>query len=77
MALALINNTLYALVPVETQAGWLELADICKIDLNKLEAEIREINSTCKIFRISAVNQDTLTGWNKWLDEQVGEYKKN
>ncbi|HIJ95546.1 MAG TPA: hypothetical protein HPP94_07395 [Desulfuromonadales bacterium] len=39
MALALINNTLYALVPVETQAGWLELADICKAYLSGPEHE--------------------------------------
>ncbi len=55
----------------------IELAQICKIDLDKLEAEIREINPMCKIFRISAVNPDSLMEWNTWLDKQVGEYKKN
>ncbi|MEI6093135.1 MAG: hydrogenase nickel incorporation protein HypB [bacterium] len=55
----------------------IELAKVCKIDLDKLEAEIREINPKCKIFRISAIKPKTLTDWNKWLDEQIGEYKKN
>jgi hypothetical protein len=30
LTLALIDNPLYALVPVDSLAGWLELADICK-----------------------------------------------
>ncbi|MDD2898394.1 MAG: hypothetical protein PHI31_06740, partial [Desulfuromonadaceae bacterium] len=34
MTLVLINNPSYALVSVETQAGWLELADICKAYLS-------------------------------------------
>ncbi|MCX6111703.1 MAG: hydrogenase nickel incorporation protein HypB [Proteobacteria bacterium] len=55
----------------------IELADICKINLNKLETEIREINPKCKIFRISAVNPDSLIEWDTWLDEQIGEYKKS
>jgi hydrogenase nickel incorporation protein HypB len=54
-----------------------DLADVCKIDLDKLEAEIREINPKCVVFRISASDPRTLVEWNAWLDGQIGEYKKN
>ncbi|MEI6079676.1 MAG: hydrogenase nickel incorporation protein HypB [bacterium] len=54
-----------------------DLASVCKIDLDKLEAEIKEINPKAKIFRISATEPKTLTKWNTWLDEQIGEYKKS
>jgi hydrogenase nickel incorporation protein HypB len=54
-----------------------DLADVCKIDLDKLESEIRDINPKCRIFRICATDPRTLVEWNAWLDGQIGEYKKN
>ena len=54
-----------------------ELADLCNVDLDSVEEEIREINPVCKIFKISAINPETLCNWNEWLDEEIRKISQN
>lgn len=51
-----------------------DLADLCRIDLDSVEAEIKSINNKCKIFRISAVDKETLKPWAEYIMELA---KKN
>ena len=44
-----------------------ELAEICRIDLDSVEKEIREINPRAEVFRISALDEKTLEPWIQWL----------
>jgi len=55
----------------------IDLAVACKINLNAVEAEVKEINPGCRIFKLSAVDQKSLSEWNDWLDVKIGEVKKN
>lgn len=45
----------------------IELADICRINLETVEAEIREINEEAEVMRITALDESTLEPWIRWL----------
>ena len=45
----------------------IELAEICRIDLDLVENEIREINPGAEVFRICALEEKTLKEWIQWL----------
>jgi len=46
----------------------IELADICRIDLDLVENEIRDINPGAEVFRISALDEKSLKPWINWLN---------
>ena len=52
-----------------------DLADACNIDLDSLENEVREVNKTCKIFRMSATIPSTIVEWNEWLIDKIKRFK--
>ena len=49
----------------------IDLADICKINIDALEAEIREINPAAKIFKVNATDPNSLNEWNNYLNEKI------
>jgi len=55
----------------------IDLAEICEIDLDAVEAEIREINPTCKVFRIAAKKPESLKNWLGWLDETISKSRQS
>jgi len=52
-----------------------DLAEACAIDLDALEQEVREVNPTCKIFKISATKKESLHRWNDWLISEIKKYR--
>lgn len=44
-----------------------DLADICCINLDVIEKEIHEINPGAEVFRICALEKETLKDWIQWL----------
>lgn len=48
-----------------------ELADLCRINLDSVEKEIRDINPEAQIFRISALDKSTLPPWIEWLKNGI------
>ena len=49
-----------------------ELAELCNIDLDSVEAEIRDINPEAEVMRISALKTETLSPWIDWLFKGSG-----
>ena len=47
----------------------IELAELCQVNLDAVENEIKEINPGAIILRISALKEETLGPWINWLDE--------
>ena len=45
----------------------IELAPICRIDLDAVEKEIKEINPGAQVFRICALEEKSLVPWIQWL----------
>lgn len=48
-----------------------ELAELCGIDLDFVENEIRSINPEALIMRISALKEETLSPWISWLEDEI------
>ncbi len=49
----------------------IDLAELCQINLDEVEEEIREINPTATILRISALHKNTLGPWLQFLEEKL------
>lgn len=49
----------------------IELAELCRIDLDYVEKEIRRINPSADVMRISAFDSGTLGAWVQWLNEGI------
>ncbi len=49
----------------------IELAELCRIDLEYVEKEIHRINPTAEILRITALDERTLEDWIQWLNKNV------
>lgn len=49
----------------------IELAELCRIDLESVEQEIRDINPEADVMLITALNETTLDPWISWLQKGV------
>lgn len=54
-----------------------DLSTACNVDISKVEEEIKGINSKCVVFKISALNKNSLTEWVAWLEGKVERIKKS
>lgn len=54
-----------------------ELAELCNIDLDAVQSEIRELNPTCKIFRVSATKPETLIEYTEFIKKTVRDAKES
>lgn len=54
----------------------IELAELCHIDLEYVEMEIRRINPSAEISRISALAESTLGSWIQWLNKNIQSKEK-
>ncbi len=53
-----------------------DLAIACNVDIDSLEAEVKEVNQSCKVFRIAANRPESLIEWNEWLLDYVKKFRK-
>ncbi|MBU1241156.1 hydrogenase nickel incorporation protein HypB [Myxococcota bacterium] len=48
-----------------------DIAPYLNMDLDAIEAEVRAVNPTCRIFRVNSLDASTLTDWFAWLDSEI------
>jgi hydrogenase nickel incorporation protein HypB len=53
-----------------------DLADVCKIDINAVEKDIKDLNPRAKIFKTTANKKDTLNDFVLWLTGEIKSAKK-
>jgi Ni2+-binding GTPase involved in maturation of urease and hydrogenase len=47
------------------------------VDIEKVEAEIKSINTKCSVIKISALNKSSLKEWASWLEGKIERVKKD
>lgn len=52
-----------------------DLAPLCKIDINTIISEIKKINPKAPIFPVTATDYNSLNDWNNWLDKAINNYR--
>jgi len=55
----------------------IELAEICRINLDSVENEIRDINPKAEVIRMTALDAESLTDWIQWLKAGIHTEKIN
>jgi len=55
----------------------MDLAKVCKVNMEKIVVEIKGINPNAVIFEISALDKNSLNNWVSWLEGKIERIKKS
>jgi hydrogenase nickel incorporation protein HypB len=48
-----------------------DLLPYLPVDVERIEAHIRQVNPRCTVLRVSAINGDGLADWHRWVNDQL------
>jgi hydrogenase nickel incorporation protein HypB len=54
-----------------------DLLPYLPVEIERIEAHIRQVNPRCTVFRVSATNGEGLAHWHRWVQDQLAEHRQS
>jgi hydrogenase nickel incorporation protein HypB len=54
-----------------------DLLPYLPVEIERIEAHIRQVNPRCTVLRVSATSGEGLADWHRWVQDQLAELRQN